>query len=323
MCLETTNAVAAHDKPELERAEAAAKRDLPVAVVNDLAVVAVVVLKDVEVDTKRVDEPLAVLDPHRRAVKRRQHPLVRVEVERVEVLKRLGVVLILLEQQRRTSVRGVHMHPQLAGLAAVCALPQRLSNPFKVVNRAHVRSAQRGGHIERVQPASLEGVDLGNQRLACQTVAGFHVDRDGVEAHANHLGGLLCARVRAGAAKGDHLAADAPELFFLVLAVGHVGQHLVGELVSRSNHACEDGFASAAVEDAAAACRAVAKIAFGQGNRLGEPVHDNGLELSDRRTADPVEVCAVEGVGVHLGNVGGEAIAACKEGEEARVSPVG
>lgn len=66
-----------------------------------------------------------------------------------------------------------------------------------------------------------------------------------------------------------------------------------------------------------------AEIAPGQPQRLGQPIHDDRLELRDGGAADPVEVGAVEGVRVHLGEGGRVAAGAGEKRHEARAGPVG
>jgi hypothetical protein len=130
--------------------------------------------------------------------------------------------------------------------------------------------------------------------------------------------------VRACAAEGDELAAVMPKSVLLFLTVvGEVSGHSSEVLLSRSAHVCEDGLAGTSVDDTTAMRRAAAEITLGQTQGLGKPVHDNSLKLSDSRTADPVEVGAVEGIRVHLGQGSRVAAGAGEEGHEARTRPVG
>jgi hypothetical protein len=55
---------------------------------------------------------------------------------------------------------------------------------------------------------------------------------------------------------------------------------------------------------------------------LSKPIHDNGLKLSNSRTTDPVEVGAIEGIGVELGESGRVTARAGEKGHEARAGPM-
>lgn len=76
--------VQAHDEPHLERAKPPPQRDVPVAVVWDSALKAVLQVERVHVEG--VYDGGGVSHPHARAVKVHQQPLVRIEVERVAEL---------------------------------------------------------------------------------------------------------------------------------------------------------------------------------------------------------------------------------------------
>lgn len=319
--LQAAYAVAAQDEPQLERAEAPAEWDLPVSVVGDELVVRELVAQVRRLDAQRGDEVGAGAHKRRAAVKRGEHPLVRVEVERVEVHERRGDVLVLREEERRAGVGGVDVDEQLR-LAGGDAALEDARDAGKVVDGADVGGAHGGGEVEGLQALGGELVERLGQGLALHGQPVLLVDGDGGEAHAEHLGGLLGARVRAGAAQGDELAPQAPYLLLLVFAVGEVCRLGGNVLVSRANHDGEDGLAGRAMQDAAAVGAPAGCVALREAEGLGDPVEHNGLELRDGRAADPVEVGAAEGVGVHLGNGGRVAARAGEEGHEAGTGPV-
>lgn len=79
---------------------------------------------------------------------------------------------------------------------------------------------------------------------------------------------------------------------------------LVYILVSRSNHDGENGLAGTSMQDTTAVGWATAKETFRKSQSLSQPVHHNRLQLGNCRGADPVEMGAIEGVGVHFRNGG-------------------
>lgn len=319
--LQARYAVGAHDEPQLQRAESAAQRDLPVAVVGDEVAIAELVAQVGRLDAQRRDEVAAAADPDGGAVKGGEHPLVRVEVERVEAAKVRGQRLVLVEQQRGAGVGGVDVHPDFA-VAGGLVVGEGVRDAGKVVDGADVGGAEGGGQVKGLEAPGAQLGQLGRQRGARHGEAALLGDGDGVEAHAEDLGSLFRARVRSGAAQGHKTAAAPPQLLLLVVALGQVGGDLGEVLVAAGAHDGEDGLGGAAVQDAAAVGAAAAEEALGQAERLGEPVQDDRLELGDGRRADPVKVRAVEGVGPHLGNVGRVAGRAGEEGHEARARPV-
>lgn len=341
MRAQTAHAVAAQDEPQLEGAEAAAERDLPVAVVGDEVRVGELVAQVRGLDAEGRDEVGAGPHPHGGAVKRREQPLVRVEIEGVEVGERRRKVLVFFEDERGAGKRGVDVHPDFTRRGLRSSSSSRIAvgggsgggsglevgrqsgrDAGKVVDGADVRRAERRRDIKRLEPFGAELVELGLQCRARHGVAAGLVDGDRVEAHANDLRRLLRARVRAGAAQRHELAAVLPQLLLFLLAIRQVRGDLRQVLVAGGDHDGEDGLGGAAVQHAAAVRRAAAQVALGQRERFRQPVHDNRLELGDGRGADPVEMRAVEGVGPHLGNVGRVRGRAGEEGHEARVRPV-
>lgn len=320
--LEALDAEAPEHEPQLEGAEAAAQGDLPVAVVGDELVVAELVPQVGGLDAQGLDEPGAAADPDGGAVKGGEHPLVRVEAEGVEGLKGRGEVLVLVEEEGRPRVGGVDVDPDLVGGAE--AGPEGLDDGLEVVDGAHVGGAERRGEVEGVEAEGAEVGDGGLEGDAGHGEAVLLKDGDGGEADAEDLGGLLCARVGARAADGDELAPQLPHgLLLLVRVVGEVGGDGGGVLFAGGHHVCEDGLAGAAVDDAAAVGGPAAEEALREAEGLGEPVHDDRLELGDGGAADPVEVGAVEGVGVELGERRRVAAGAGEEGHEPRAGPVG
>lgn len=162
--LQAADAVGAQDEPQLERAEAAAEGDLPVAVVGDELVVAVLVAQVVRLDAEGVDEVAALADPDGGAVKGREHPLVRVEVEGVEVGDGLGQGLVFVQEERGAGVGCVDVDPDLAWLAG--SRGQCAGDALEVVDGADVCRSQGGGQVEWLESFGLELVKLRGQSLA-------------------------------------------------------------------------------------------------------------------------------------------------------------
>ena len=110
-------AVAAQHPPQLQRAEAAPERDVPVAVVDHLAGVAGGVAQVRPGDRERVDQRLAIGHPQHVAVEVREQPLVRVERVAIGALGAALAVAVLLAEHRRAGPGGVDVVPEavLAG----------------------------------------------------------------------------------------------------------------------------------------------------------------------------------------------------------------
>lgn len=161
--LQAADAVGAQDEPQLERAEAAAQGDLPVAVVSDELVVAVLVAQVVRFDAEGVDEVAALADPDGGAVKGREHPLVRVQVEGMEVGDGFGQGLVFVEDERGSGVGCVDVDPDLAWLAG--SRCQGAGNALEIVNGADVCRAQGGSQVEWLKSLGLELVELRSQSL--------------------------------------------------------------------------------------------------------------------------------------------------------------
>lgn len=85
MRLETFDAIASEDKPKLDRSETSAKCDLPIAIVDDRASIAVLASKECRCDVKRRAQELSITYPKCRAVKGGQTPLVEIGAERVSI----------------------------------------------------------------------------------------------------------------------------------------------------------------------------------------------------------------------------------------------
>lgn len=191
MRLQAPDAIAAQDGPQLEGTESPPQGDLPVAVVRDEVAVAKLVPQVRRLDAQRLDQPRAPLDPDGRAVKRGEHPLVRVEVERVKIRKRGGNGLVLLEQQRRAGVGGVDVHPDL--LRRVGVGRERRDDAGEVVDGAHVGAAQGRRQVEGLEaPRAKVGNGLCEGGAGHGEVGGL-VDGDADEADAENLGGLFGA----------------------------------------------------------------------------------------------------------------------------------
>lgn len=125
------------------------------------------------------------------------------------------------------------------------------------------------------------------------------------------------------AAEGDEFAPVLPFLVLLLLALGQMLRRLPQVLIPCRNHDRQNRLTRTPMNDTAAMRLPAAEIAPGQPQRLGQPVHDDRLELGDGGAADPIEVGAVEGIRVHLSQGGRVAAGAGEERHEARAGPVG
>ena len=129
-------AVEPQHEPYLQGAEPAAKRDVPVPVVGDLALVLVLKLPqsgdvavaarqstpahvylEVEgIDVESVDQLVLVLHPHGGAVEVDEQPLVHVEVEGVGELDAVEDGPVLRADEGAARVRRVYVQPQALGV---------------------------------------------------------------------------------------------------------------------------------------------------------------------------------------------------------------
>ena len=108
-------AEAADQDPELERAEAAAELDPVLVEVVDLALVAACeVLRH---EAERVAERLGLPEQQQRGVERREHPLVRVDHDRVGALPAGEQAAVLGGERHRAAVGGVDVQPEPLALA--------------------------------------------------------------------------------------------------------------------------------------------------------------------------------------------------------------
>lgn len=91
--LEILNTVKTQHKPKLERSEATTERNLPVTVVRSASLLVVLEIKWIDIES--VHDPVGVLQPHRRAIKVDEQPLVWIEVERFSGLDALHEMTVL------------------------------------------------------------------------------------------------------------------------------------------------------------------------------------------------------------------------------------
>ena len=80
MVLQAFHAIVADHEPQLQRAEAAAELNVPVAIVDHRARFRGLVAQVFRQNAQRLDERLAVGDPEAVAVEVGEHPLMRIEV---------------------------------------------------------------------------------------------------------------------------------------------------------------------------------------------------------------------------------------------------
>lgn len=264
-------------------------------------------------------------------VKVDQQPLVHVDVEAVKLAQpaRARTLAHLLAHERRARIRCVHVHPQ----PVRALLPPDPHNPFKVVDRARRRRAQRRRHVEWHEPARAAALYFPPQRLPRHRVPGARARSNAAVPQPQHVGGLVRAAVRLLGAEGNEPPAHARRAVLARLdALGRVVCAGGGEAIAlergahgalaRGHHGDDDGFAGAALDDAAAAGGRVAVEDGGQVEHAGDPVEDDGLELGARGTAQPVEGGGREGGAVELAEDGGERDGRGEEGHEARRLPV-
>ncbi|KAI6757493.1 hypothetical protein HG531_003318 [Fusarium graminearum] len=270
----------------LERAEASTKRDLPVAVISNELVIAELVAQIGWLDAESLDEPSTTTHPDGRAVKGGEKPLV-------------GMV-VLLENECRACVGSVDVHPDFLG--RVKGWLESLNDTLKVIDGAYISGAKRGSQEKGLEATRTQVFDGSSQSLALERKAIGLGDGDSGEADAKNLSGFLGAR----------------GIFLLFAIIREVSSDSSEVLFPRSTHVSEDSLTGTAMDDTSAMSRAATEIALWKTQCLRKPVHDNGLKLGDCRTADPVEVSAVEGVGVHLSQSGRVAGGAREEGHETR-----
>jgi hypothetical protein len=111
-----------------------------------------------------------------------EHPLVRIEGERVGPLDAVQARLPFLAQHERAPVGGVDVQPQLARGAQIGERPQRIDG-------AGVGGAGRGDHQERRLAARPILVDGGGERLGPQPEALVDLDE------AQVAGGMPARRI--------------------------------------------------------------------------------------------------------------------------------
>lgn len=265
--LQPRHAVAAQHEPHLEGAEAAAQRDLPVAVVGDEPAVAVRVAVDVQLGPERLLEPGAVGHEHARGVEVGQQPLVHVEVEGVEVRQVVHAygLLRLGRHEGGPGVRGVDVHPDLAlprrrgcccsvalavggrsvGGGCPVELGQGVDDSAEVVHGARVGGAERGCHEEGLQALGFQRLERRLEGLAGHGEVGRGGRGHLGVADAKDPGGLLGGRVGGGAAQGDEPAALA-HVEVLELLRGDCtgcGEGVAQVLLACRDHHGEDGLA--------------------------------------------------------------------------------
>lgn len=155
MGLQTRHAVGAHDEPDLQRAEAATKRDLPVAIVGDEARVRVRISEVGGSYGEGVEEVFAFFyeetaagcqynesegtewrKGYKPAVKIGEKPLMHIHIEAVKCPKPGRKVLVLLTYQRRTGVCRIYMYPYL------WVVLQNFDDLREVIDRACCRRAE-------------------------------------------------------------------------------------------------------------------------------------------------------------------------------------
>ena len=156
--LQTLHAVVADDEPQLERPEAPAKLNVPVAVVEDRARLGGLVLEVLRQDAQRAQEAGALGHPEAVAVEVGPHPLVRVEGVAVGQLQAVLQAAKLRAERGRAAHGRVHVEPHILGPADLADSPHRIH----CVGRG---GADRGTDEAGQQPGRAVGCNLLRQRV--------------------------------------------------------------------------------------------------------------------------------------------------------------
>ena len=146
--LQGRHALLADQEPQLQRAEAAAERDAPVAVVLHAAVGGR--LQVARVGGHHAHEVLGVAHEVDRAVERRAEPLVRVEHERVGALDALPHPAALGQDHGRAGHRGIDVQPRRRARRATSAIASTGSSA--------VRGRGAGGRHDRARAQAARPV---------------------------------------------------------------------------------------------------------------------------------------------------------------------
>ena len=262
-------AVPAQDEPELQRAEPAPERDLPVAEVDDGAGVGRGVAQVLRKDRQGAGEGGPVGDPEEGRVEAGEQPLVRVGGVAVGPLD-AGLQLPQLgDDGADPRIGGVHVQPDAVLLADRAELGQRVDR------RRRRRPHRRADQDRRVAAGDVALEPCGERGRAHGEVAVDLHDADGVGAQARDADRLLHRGVGLrGDVDGGPVGVDA-------LAQRRA---LAGP-VQRGQQRDQVGTGAGVLDDAAAGPgRPEGRR---QAEEVGEPVHDVLLELGGRRAGHP------------------------------------
>ena len=284
VCAEAVDTVRAEDHPHLERAEAAAERDLHVAQVGDCLARHAARLEVFGRDRECGDEPPAVAHPQRRALDVHEPPLVQVGRERVALGdggERSGA--LFRECECDAAVCSIDVHPERRVRGG------DLCDFREVVDRARARRAVRRDEHERHEAACMV---LGERARECVppeavVVLRAHVKR--AEAQAEHHRGLGRERVRLCRAVHDEARSRGGAPCGCV-GVGVASAHAAEGGLTCGNCGGQARLACACGNDAAALVRRVVREeAVAEREHAHEPVEDDKLELGSCWRRGPVE----------------------------------
>ena len=320
---EAFDAVVAEDEPEFEGAEAASERDLPIAVIDDLAGGAGLVAEVLGGDGEGGVEGGAVAGPEERAIEVGQQPLVRVEVEGVGAFDALDHGAELGADHGGAGVGGVDVQPDGAGRRVIGGA---LREAVDGIDGAGAGGADGGADKEGAQASGEVVADLDAQGLGVHGEGGVARDEaDVAPADARDHGGLDDGGVRLGRGVGDEGGVAEGAVGGGSLRGGTEGVEPAG---AGGDHGGEDGLAGGAEDHAApwagGGGAGLAKEEIGgQADHGAEPVGDAHFELGDAGGALPEEAVDPEAGGEELAQDGGPAVVAGEVGVEVRALPVG
>ena len=128
-------AIVANDEPQLESAEPAAQRNVPVPVIDDLAGFRGLVAQVLRQDAERADQRGAIRDPEAVAVEVGEQPLVRIEGVAVRVLDPVVETPVLGADGCAARMRGVDVQPDACAAADLADGADRIDGARR--SRAH------------------------------------------------------------------------------------------------------------------------------------------------------------------------------------------
>ncbi len=285
-------------EPQLERAETAAERDVPVAEVADRAVrfrpqVA-------RVRAHHADQMLRVAHVICAVVEAHAHPLVRVEDQAVGALDAVPERAALGQHHRRPGERRVDVQPQ-------AVLARELGDPGERVDCRRPRRADRGDDRARHAACRAIGGDRVLQPLEAQRVAVVGLDEaQVVPAEAREQRRLLDRAVAFARGVDDERRLEPLEPR-AVLAEARAA-------LARAQERAQRGRARRIVDDAGPR--------LGEPDHLPQPVHHDLFELGRGRARLPAHALDAESRGGEVGQDRRVAGVAREVGEERRVVPV-